>query len=127
MALTKLRDYDAGTDGTFVTVVSAFEAGLAASPPTHRRVLITSDDGTCQGYERIADGILHCGALVTPNAAKAAADAAAASQAASDASALAAFLTRCGQLNTKAKAGTLTNPEINESIAKLFRIAAALS
>jgi hypothetical protein len=124
MALSKLRDYNAGSDGTFVTVVSAFET---ASPPTHRRVLITSDDGTCQGYERIADGVLFCGALVTPTTAKANADAAATAQAASDATALAAFIARCGQLNTKAKAGTLTAAEINESIAKLFRIAAALS
>jgi heterodisulfide reductase subunit A-like polyferredoxin len=67
--------------------------GIAANPPTHRRVLITSDDGTCQGYERIADGVLFCGALVTPNAAKAAADAAAATAAAADASKAQAALT----------------------------------
>jgi hypothetical protein len=121
MALVKLRDYNAGTDGAFITVVSLFEA------PTHRRVLITSDDGTCQGYERIADKALFCGALVTPNAVKAAADAAAATQAAADASAQSTFLTRCQALSTKAKAGTLSAAEINESIAKLFKIAAALS
>lgn len=78
MALVKLGNFDPVTDGTFIGVVSVFEAGIAANPPTHRRVLITSDDGTCQGYERIADAALFCGPLVAPTPAKTSADAAAA-------------------------------------------------
>lgn len=86
MALVKLRDFIPATDGKFITQVSTFEAGITATPPTHRRVLITSDDGTCQGYERIADGSLFCGALVAPTSAKQAADSTATAAASADAS-----------------------------------------
>jgi hypothetical protein len=108
MALVKLRDFSPGTDGTFVGVVSTFE------DPTFRRVLITSDDGVCQGYERIADGRLYCGALVTPTPAKVAADAAAALAASDDATkratavaTIAANVTRV--INNGAGSGTDAN------------------
>jgi len=77
MALSKLRNYSGGAPdgGAFVTVVSAFENA------SFRRVIIASDEGTCQGYERIADGALFCGALFARNQAKIDADAAAATAA----------------------------------------------
>lgn len=120
MSLLKLRDFNPGTDGTFIAPIATLE-GLGAT-----RALLTTDDGVCQGYAH-ADGRLWPGPLVTPTPAKASADAAATAQAATDATQLAAFLARCAVLNNKAKAGTLTNAEIQESIAKLFRIAAALA
>jgi hypothetical protein len=120
MALSKLRDYVLGTDGAFVAPIATLES-LGAT-----RAMITTDDGVCQGYAH-SDGRLWPGPLVTPTTAKANADAAATTQAATDATNLATFIARCTVLNNKAKAGTLTAAEIQESIAKLFRIAAALA
>jgi hypothetical protein len=87
-APVKLRDFNPATDGTFAAVISLFE------DPAFRKVLVTTDDGTCQGYERIADGRLWPGPLVTPTPAKLAADAAAAAALADEA--------------TKMQAATLT-------------------
>lgn len=70
MALTKLRDFNPGTDGTFIAPVTTLES-LGAT-----RALLTTDDGVCQGYAH-TDGRLWPGPLVTPNAGKIAADSAA--------------------------------------------------
>lgn len=77
MSLVKLRDFVPATDGTFIAPIATLEQ-LDAT-----RALLTTDDGTCQGYAH-ADGRLWAGPLVTRTPAKIAADAATATAAAAD-------------------------------------------
>jgi hypothetical protein len=71
-ALAKLHNWTLAGDGPFGATVSTFETAA------YRRVMLSSDEGDYQGYERIADGALFPQTLSAPNAAKIAADAAAA-------------------------------------------------
>ncbi len=73
MALSFIRDYNAGTDGAFPQPIQALE-DLGAT-----KARIQSDEGICHGYHHPIDGRLWAGSLVVPNAGKIAADAAAAS------------------------------------------------
>ena len=71
MSLTKLRDYAQGTDGAWLLTMPSVEAMGAT------RIMVTTDDGVCQGYQHPSDGRIWAGPLVQPTQAKLDADAAA--------------------------------------------------
>lgn len=89
------------------------------------RVTFDGPDGGYHGYQN--GGAIVSESLVTPNAAWLSASATQRAATDSAQTALQTFMNRCEVLKDKAKAGTLTAGEIQESIAKLFRIAAALT
>lgn len=120
MALSKLRDFNPGTDGTFICPVVTLEE-LGAT-----RAMVTTDDGTCQGYAH-TDGRLWPGPLVTRTQAKIDADAAAVTAAAAAATTRATFLASIVSLAQKVKDNTATAAEQRQLIVKLSRAVLGLA
>ena len=119
MALSKLRDFNPGSDGTFKCPVVTLE-GLGAT-----RALLTTDDGVCQGYAH-TDGRLWAGPLVTPTPAKLTADATATTAAATETTNRAAFVASIISLAGKVKDNTATAAEQRTLMVKLARVAVGL-